>query len=106
MMKISVKSVDFRADSKLIGYVEQKISRLERYYDKPVEAEVHLKVEENGRKVREKVAEIRLLLPGGVLVDKKSGKTFETAVNAMVETLKRQLVRFKEKNGEKQELIN
>ncbi len=32
MMKISVKSVHFHADAKLIEYVEEKLSRLNRYF--------------------------------------------------------------------------
>jgi len=97
MMKIVVKSVDFHADSKLVEYIEQKLSRLNRYFEKAIQAEVHLKVQDTGGKVREKQVEIRLHIPGNDLMDKKSGKTFESAVIASVETLKRQLVRHKEK---------
>lgn len=97
MMKISVKSVHFHADDKLIAYVETKLNRLTRYYERAMEAEVHLKLQDTGSKIREKIADIRLHVPGGVLYDKKSDKTFELAVNEAVETLKRQLVRHKEK---------
>jgi putative sigma-54 modulation protein len=101
MMKVSVKSVHFHADSKLIGYVEEKLSRLNRYHNKAFEAEVQLKLQDNGSKYKEKIAEVHLKVPGSTIVDKKSGKTFETAITASVETLKRQLVRHKEKNNGK-----
>lgn len=97
MMKIVVKSVDFHADAKLVGYIEQKLNRLGRYFDKPIQADVHLKLQDTGAKFREKLVEIRLNVPGNSLIDKKSGKTFETATSAAIETLKRQLVRHKEK---------
>lgn len=97
MMKIVVKSVDFHADSKLVAYIEQKLSRLNRYFDKMIQADVHLKLQDTGGRVREKLVEIRLNLPGNALMDKRSGKTFETAAVASVEALKRQLVRHKEK---------
>ncbi len=97
MMKIVVKSVDFHADTKLVEYIEQKLSRLNRYFEKTIQAEVHLKVQDTGAKVREKQVEIRLQIPGNDLIDKKAGKTFESAVMASIETLKRQLVRHKEK---------
>lgn len=97
MMKIVVKSVDFHADTKLVDYIEQKLSRLNRYFEKAIQAEVHLKVQDTGSKIREKQVEIRLHIPGNELMDKKAGKTFESAVVASVETLKRQLMRHKGK---------
>ena len=99
MMKISVKSVHFHADAKLIEYVEEKLSRLNRYFERSVEAEVHLKLQDTGSKVQEKIAEIKIHVPGGWLMDKKTGGSFETAITASVDTLKRQLVRHKEKTS-------
>lgn len=97
MMKISVKSVHFHADEKLIEYVEQKLSRLNRYFERAVEAEVHLKLQDTGSKIQDKITEIKIHVPGGWLMDKKTGESFETAITASVDTLKRQLVRHKEK---------
>lgn len=97
MMNISVKSVHFHADAKLLAYVEKKISRLNRYFDRNVEAEIHLKLQDTGGKVQDKITEVKLHVPGGWMMDKKTGKTFESAINASVDTLKRQLVRHKEK---------
>ncbi len=96
-MNISVKSVHFHADSKLLNYVEKKMSRLGKMYDRIVDVEVHLKLQDNGAKVQEKITEIRMHVPGGWLMDKKTGKTFESAIIASIGTLKRQLVRYKEK---------
>ncbi len=99
-MNISVKSLHFHADSKLIDHVEKKLSRLGRIFDRIVDVEVHLKLQDSGGKIQEKIAEIRMHVPGGWLMDKKTGKTFESAINASTETLRRQLSRYKEKlNG-------
>lgn len=98
MMKIQVKSVHFHADSKLVAFIEKKLTRLSRYFDHvPVEAEVHLKLQETGGPVRDKITEVFLKVPGGPLMDKKIARTFEDAITASSETLKRQLVRYKEK---------
>ena len=97
MMKISVKSLHFNADSKLIEYVEKKLSRLSRYFDRAVDAEVHLKVQDTGSRIQDKITEIKIHVPGGWLMDKKTGKTFEEAVDESIDTLKRQLLRYKEK---------
>ena len=54
MIQISVKSLHFHADAKLLDFIEQKLSRLGRYFDRPVEAEVHLKLQDTGTKINEK----------------------------------------------------
>ena len=96
-MNISVKSVHFHADSKLVNHVEKKLNRLGRIFDRIVDVEVHLKLQDTGGRVQEKIAEIRMHVPGGWLMDKKTGKTFESAINASTVTLRRQLTRYKEK---------
>ncbi len=101
MMNISVKSVHFHADEKLLAYVDQKMSRLNRYFDRAVEAEVHLKLQDTGGPVHEKIAEVKIHVPGGWMVDKRSGKTFEAAINASADALKRQLTRYKERIHER-----
>jgi putative sigma-54 modulation protein len=101
MIEISVKSLHFHADAKLLEFIHQKLSRLGRYFDRPVEAEVHLKLQSTGAKVHEKIAEVKIHVPGGWIMDKKTGRSFEAAIAASTDTLKRQLVRHKEKVREK-----
>jgi len=101
MMNISVKSVHFHADAKLVDYVQQKLERLNRYFDRTVEAEVHLKLQDIGSQVHEKIAEVKIHVPGGWMIDKRSGKTFEAAITASADALKRQLIRHKERTGER-----
>ena len=100
MMTVSVQSVHFHADSKLVEFIERKIQRLTRYFDKnrPVHAEVCLKLRDTGSAIQEKIIEVKLQMPGGWLIDKKTGRSFESAVCASTDTLKRQLLRHKEKS--------
>ncbi|MCC7246558.1 MAG: ribosome-associated translation inhibitor RaiA [Saprospiraceae bacterium] len=97
MIKINVQSIHFSADSKLIAFIEKKLSRLSRYFEQNIEVDVHLKLQDTGSKVQEKVTEIRLNIPGGWLIDKKTDRTFEAALTSSVDTLKRQLTRHKER---------
>lgn len=97
MMKISVQSEHFRADDKLIEYIEKKMTRLTRFFDRIIDAEVHLKLQPTAGKVQEKIVDIRLRLPGGYVLDRKTDTTFEAAMDAAYETLRRQLARHKEK---------
>jgi putative sigma-54 modulation protein len=99
MMKIRVKSMHFHVDNKLVDYIEKKLNRLDRFFDRVVDAEVILKLQDTGSKVREKIVEIHIQVPGGVLLDKKVGRTFEAAVDVSVESIKRRLVKFKEKSS-------
>ena len=100
MMKISVQAIHFHADEKLVSRIEQKLNRLSKYYDKTMEAEVILKLQNTGGPYHEKIAEIKLHIPGGWMIDRKTDRSFETAISMSIETLKRQLLRHKEKMSE------
>jgi putative sigma-54 modulation protein len=100
MMNIRVLPVHFHVDSKLKGFIEKRLQRLEKLLDKTdIKVEVLLKLQDTGSAVRQKTAEILLHVPGGWLVDKKTDLSFESAIIASVDTLKRQLVRRKEKSS-------
>ncbi|MDR2038402.1 MAG: ribosome-associated translation inhibitor RaiA [Bacteroidales bacterium] len=95
-MDIKINSVHFDADQKLIDHVNKKISKLGQFFDGIIGAEVFLRLE-NVQDDENKIAEIRLLIPGSDLFVKKQSKTFEEAVNKSVETLNRQVTKHKEK---------
>lgn len=97
MMKISVQAIHFHADAKLVTRVEQKLNRLAKYFDKIIEADVSLKLQNTGGPYHEKIVEIKLHIPGGWMIDRKTDRSFETAISASIETLKRQLQKHKEK---------
>jgi putative sigma-54 modulation protein len=69
---------------------------LTKFYSKIISADVVLKLEKTG-KIQDKVAEIKISIPGAVLVAKDSSKVFEESVDNVVESLKRQLLKHKEK---------
>jgi ribosome hibernation promoting factor len=95
-MKVHVQSVNFNADAGLIEFVENKLNSLERYYDKIVDSEVFLKVQQTSEK-ENKIVDIKLNIPGNDFVVKKQCKTFEEGVMLATDSLKRQLAKKKEK---------
>ena len=95
-MKIHVQSVNFNADASLIDFVEKKINSLEKYYEKIIDSEVFLKVQQTSGK-ENKFVDIKLNIPGNDLVVKKQCKTFEEGVVLATDSLKRQLAKNKEK---------
>ncbi len=95
-MKVNVQAVNFAVDSKLVGFIQERMDRLEKYYDKIVSSDVFLKVEKTSDK-ENKIVEIKIHVPGDDLMVKKQCKTFEEAVELTAESLERLLVKRKEK---------
>ena len=72
------------------------MNKLEKYYDKVVDADIYLKVEKTSDK-ENKIVEIKVNVPGDDFMVKKQCKTFEEAVENASESLERLLVKRKEK---------
>ncbi len=95
-MKVFVQSVNFTADKELVLYVEKKINSLEKYFDRIVDTEVFLKVQQTSEK-ENKTVEIKVNIPGNEIVVSKQAKTFEEGASLAVDVLRRQLTKIKEK---------
>ena len=95
-MKVQMETVQFKADKKLLTFIEKKLGKLEQFFDRIIEATVYLRLENSGV-VKDKVAEVILKVPGESLMAKSTCKTFETCIDEIVDMLKRQLVKYKEK---------
>jgi putative sigma-54 modulation protein len=95
-MNLNTQAVHFTADQKLLDYIDSKLGKLNTYYDRILETKVFLKLENSGQ-VRDKIVEVKIALPGNTMVVTESNKTFEAAVDKAYTTLKRQLIRFKER---------
>ncbi len=95
-MKVNVHAVNFNVDGKLIDFIQEKMDKLEKYYDKVVVADVYLKVEKTSEK-ENKIVEVKMHVPGDDLMVKKQCKTFEEAVDQSSESLERLLLKRKEK---------
>lgn len=94
-MKIKVQSIHFDADKKLVDFVQKKMDKLETFYDRTVDGEVFLRLNNEG--VENKTVEIKLNVPGSQLFAKEQAKTFEAATDQATEALRNQLAKFKTK---------
>lgn len=96
-MKVEIQALHFQADHKLKEFIVRKLEKLETFYDRIIDSNVTLSLEHNGANVKDKVAVIKLAIPGSVLVAKEKRKIFEEAIDLCVESLKRQLTKHKDK---------
>ena len=62
IMKVNVQAVNFNVDRKLVDFVQEKLDKLEKYYDKIVSSDVFLKVENTSDK-ENKTVEIKINVP-------------------------------------------
>jgi putative sigma-54 modulation protein len=95
-MNIKINSLRFSPNKELETFVEEKIRKLGVYYDDIIEAEVFLKLE-NAQNTENKVAEIKLEIPGNELFAKKQSKTFEESTDNAIDALKKQITKYKKK---------
>lgn len=94
-MKINVQSIKFTAKDHLKEFVRGKVSKLARFDDKIISAEVSLSQEDGV--INNKACAIRLVVPGNDLLTKKTGDSFEEAVLGAVDTMQNIMQRRKEK---------
>lgn len=95
-MNISIQSIHFDADQKLINFIEKKLEKLDTFHDKILSAEVFLKLQNDDERGN-KIVNVKLKLPGSEVFVQEQSATFEEATDNGYEILKRQLNKKKEK---------
>ena len=95
-MNIRIQSVHFTADQKLIDFTQAKVEKVVKLYDSIVGSEVIFKLDKS-QTDENKIAEIKLEIPGYDLFAKRQCKTFEEAVDEVIDALKKQITKHKEK---------
>ena len=94
-MQVSVTFRNTGSESWFKDYVTERLSRIQKYIDKPVEAHVVLSVE----KFRY-VAEINIMAKGISLVGKEEAKDMQLAIDNVIDKIERQIKKHKEKSRE------
>jgi putative sigma-54 modulation protein len=95
-MKVNTQSVNFVADKKLIDFIQKRLDKLEVFYDKIIQSDVYLKLENTSEK-ENKIFEAKVSVPGDSFIVKKQCKSFEGAVDMAASSLERQLKKRKQK---------
>ena len=93
-MKINLKSLKFRSGKQLKEFVNEKVSKLARFDDKIISADVTLTMG-SANVPENKICEIKLVVPGNDDFVRKNAITFEEAIQDAVVTLQNILQRKK-----------
>ena len=95
-MRVEIQSIHFKADQKLVEYIEKKLSKLEQFSDAIVDSQVFLKVE-NNRQKENKTVEIKVNVQNQSLFKTQTSRSFEAATDHAIEALKVQIKKYKER---------
>ncbi len=95
-MTINIQSVHFDADKKLIDFINDKVKKLNTYYEGIITSEVTLKLDKSSNN-ENKIAEIKMNSKGHEFFAKKQCASFEEATDLSCDALKSQLKKHKEK---------
>jgi len=96
-MNVQIQTVHFDADSKLLEHVNAKIEKLKTFHDKIIGADVYLKLDNMSHQVKDKIAEIKVYVPGHSYFVKHQSKNFEVSFNLAFDSLVSQVKRQKQK---------
>ena len=99
-MTINFQAVNFNTKPGLEEYLEKKLEKLETLSDKIIAANVSFKLENTSDK-NNKTVDIKLEVPGDDIVVSKAGQSFEECIDLSVDTLKKLIIRMKEKVAER-----
>jgi putative sigma-54 modulation protein len=93
-MSIKMQAVSFRADQKLKIFIEKRVEKLNQFFNRIIHTHILLKLENSGQ-IKEKIVELSVHVPGEVLFVKSSKMTFEAATDEAIESLVRQIEKYK-----------
>ncbi len=91
-MQVTIDARHFNARDDLKDYIERELERLKKKYDRIVDVHVTL-----DGKLDKKMAQISVKVWGQTLVASETANKFEIAVDAAVDKLDKQIIRYKDK---------
>lgn len=99
-MRLQMQAIHFDADPKLLSFIQQKMDKLDTFYDRITSGEVFLKLDKSDNaKLHTKLLEVKIYVPGGTMFVREQGTTFEEATDLAIDTLKMQVKKFKDKRN-------
>lgn len=97
-MELKIQSIHFDATEKLNAFIEKKAAKLEKTCENIIKAELILKVVKP-ENAKNKETALHIALPGTELHAEKVCDTFEEGVDLCVDSLLRQIEKYKERQA-------
>ena len=98
-MNLNIQTVHFTADEKLIQYVSRKIQKLDTFHDRIIKVDVFLKLDNVVHNIKDKITEIRIVVPRQSFFVKSCTKSFEESFDTALDSIINQMKRKKEKQA-------
>jgi len=98
-MNVNIQTVHFDADSKLIGYINRKLQKLNNFSDRIIQVNVFLKLDNVVHAIKDKIAEIRVHIPRHNFFVKSTSKSFEGSFDDALNSMVTQIKKNKEKKA-------
>ena len=95
-MQLQIQSPHFVPNDALVNEVTTKLDRLEKMYDRIEKCTVMLKHEKNDEQ-KGYIVEVRLAVPKEDLFAKESTESYSRSLDNVIDDLKKQLIKHKEK---------
>jgi putative sigma-54 modulation protein len=98
-MNVNIQAVHFNADRRLIDYVTGKLQKLNNFSDRIIRVNVFLKLDNVVHTIKDKIAEIRVHIPGQDFFVKSTSKSFEGSFDSALDSMVTQIKRNKERKA-------
>lgn len=98
-MELVIRGKNMDVTDSLRDYAQQKLSRVTKFFDNIIDAQVAFNVIKNKSVANNQVVEVTLYVPGGVIRGEEAKDNMYAAIDLVTDKLERQLRRFKAKHG-------
>lgn len=97
-MDLVIRGKNMEVTEPLKDYAQQKLSRITKYFDNIIDAQVSFNVIKNKSVANNQIVEVTLHLGGGVIRGEEAKDNMYAAIDLVTDKLERQLRRFKGKH--------
>ena len=94
-MKIDIQAKNINLKEPLHELIMKKVGKLSNFHSELLDTSVYLRAE--GESVENKEVQIKLNVKNQTLIAKERAETFEKALESTVESMKRQIKKYKQK---------
>ena len=98
-MNVNIQTLHFDADSKLVTYVQKKVSKLSQFHERITKVDVFLKLDNVVHNIKDKIVEIYVHVPRHDFFVKHYSKSFEESFDSALDSVITQIKRKKQKQA-------